>query len=72
MDLFFSYAHENIHHKGRPDSVLNSTRSDRCQQLTGRDPDAIYLLLTKDDFVVLTRETLLLQTALTEYDINVC
>jgi len=29
-----------------------------CQQLTGRDPDAIYLSLAKDDFVVLNRESL--------------
>jgi len=72
MDLFVSYTHENINHKGRHDSVLNSTRSDHCQQLTGRDPDAIYLLLAKDDFVVLTGESLLLQTALADYDINIC
>jgi len=43
-----------------------------CQRLTGRDPDAIYLLLAKDDFVVLTRESLLLQTVLADHDINVC
>jgi len=72
MELFVSYGHENINHKGRRDSVLNSTRLDRCQQLTRRDPDAIYLLLAKDDFVVLTRESLSLQTALADYDINIC
>jgi len=72
MDLFLSYAHENVHHKGRHDWVLNSIRLDHCQQLTRRDPDAIYLLLAKDDFVVLTRESLLLQTVLADYDINVC
>jgi len=26
MDLFVSYAHENINHEGRHDRVLNSTR----------------------------------------------
>jgi len=43
-----------------------------CQQLTGRDPDTIYLLLAKDGFVVLNRESLLLQTTLADYDINIC
>ena len=41
-----------------------------CQQLTGRDPDAIYLLLATDNFVVLNRESLSLQAALADYDIN--
>jgi len=39
----------------------------RCQQLTGRDPDTIYLPLAKDDFVVLTRESLSLQAALADH-----
>jgi len=39
----------------------------RCQQLTGRDPDTIYLLLATDDFVVLNRESLSLQAALGDY-----
>jgi len=39
----------------------------RCQQLTGCDPDAIYLLLAEDDFVVLNRESLSLQAALADY-----
>ena len=43
-----------------------------CQQLTGRDPDAIYLPLAKDDFVVLNRDSLLLQAALANCDINIC
>jgi len=38
-----------------------------CQQLTGHDPDTIYLLLAKDDFVVLNRESLSLQAALAGY-----
>jgi len=38
-----------------------------CQQLTGRDPDAIYLPLAKDDFVILNRESLALQAALADY-----
>jgi len=42
-----------------------------CQQLTGCDPDTIYLLLAKGGFVVLTRESLSLQTALAAYDINI-
>jgi len=43
-----------------------------CQQLTGRDPDIIYLPLATDDSVVLNREPLLLQDALANYDINIC
>ena len=39
----------------------------RCQQLTGRDTDAIYLPLAKGDFVVLNRESLPLQAALAGY-----
>jgi len=38
-----------------------------CQQFTGHDPDTIYLPLAKDDFVVLNRESLLLQSALADY-----
>jgi len=38
-----------------------------CQQLTGRDPDAIYLPLAKNDFVVLNRESLSLQATLADY-----
>ena len=71
MDLFVSYAQENINHKGRHDHVLSSTGSDHCQQFTRRDSDAIYLLLATEDFVELTRESLSLQTALAAYDINI-
>jgi len=72
MNLFVSYAHENINYKGRHDSVLKAQGRNCCQHLTGRDPDAIYLPLAKDDFVVLNRESLLLQAALANYDINIC
>ena len=46
---------------------LRAQGRNHCQQLTGHDPDAIYLPLAKDDFVVLNRESLSLQAALADY-----
>jgi len=44
----------------------------RCQQLTGCEPDTIYLPLAKDDFVVLITESLLLQAAPADYLNDIC
>jgi len=50
---------------------LTAQGQNHCHQLTGCDPDATYLLLATDDFVVLNRESLSLQAALADYDINI-
>jgi len=50
---------------------LRAQGRNHCQQLTGHDPDAIYLPLATDIFVVLNRKSLLLQAALADSDINI-
>jgi len=50
---------------------LTARGQNHCQQLTGCDPDAIYLPLATENRVVLNRESLLLQATLADYDINI-